>query len=184
MKSLRSIFLWTATAAAALPALAAPGRYAITTERIAAAVTSSGMQITPDQVTLFTGVVATVADPELKVQSINRGREGQTIARIGCADPTQCLPFMVTLHVNQGANLEVASYRPPPYSASFRTVQFSVRQGSTTALYLDGMHVHISLSVICLENGIPGQTIRATSLDRHQVFTAQVANDGTLRGRL
>ena len=184
MKNLRPILLSIVVAAAALSALAAPGRFAITTERIAAAVAGSGVQITPEQVTLFTSVVASVANPELKVQSINRIGDGQAIARIACADSVQCLPFMVTLHVGSAAHIEIASNQPQPYGSSYKPAQFAVRQGSTTALYLEGAHVHISLSAICLENGVPGQTIRATSLDRHQVFTAQVASDGTLRGRL
>ncbi|HVU46810.1 MAG TPA: hypothetical protein VHD85_11825 [Terracidiphilus sp.] len=184
MKSLRPILFCIAVAAAALPALAAPGRFAITTERIAAAITNRGVQITPDQVTLFTGVVASVANPELKVESIDRSGNRQAIARIACADSAQCLPFMVSLRVNDGASLEIASTRVLSSSSSFKPVQFAVRQGTTTALYLDGTHVHISLSVICLESGIAGQTIRASSLDRHQVFTVQVAGDGTLRGRL
>lgn len=184
MKILRPSLISLSVAAAALSALAAAGRYDITTEHIAAAVTNSGVQIAPGQVTLFTNVVSNVANPELKVQSIDRSGDGQAIARMACADSTQCLPFMVTLRVSSGTNLEIASNRPAPYSSAYKPAQFVVRQGATTALYLDGTHVHISLSAICLENGAPGQTIRATSLDRHQTFTAQVASDGTLRGRL
>jgi len=183
MKLFRSA-LFLALAVTALPALAAPGRYAITTERIAAAVSGNGVQVTPEQVTLFTGVVASVANPELKVQSIDRSGDGQAIARIVCADTAQCLPFLVTLRVANAASIEIASNRPAYYAATSRPAQFVVRQGARTALYLDGAHVHISLSAISLENGVPGQLIRATSLDRRQVFTVQVAGDGTLRGRL
>jgi hypothetical protein len=184
MKIFRPSLICISILAAALSALALPGRYAITTERVAAAVSSNGTQITPDQVTLFTNVVASVANPELKVQSISRAGDGQAIARIACADSTQCLPFMVTLHISNATNVEIASNKPEYYGVPSRPTQFVVRQGATTALYLDGTHVHISLSAICLENGIAGQTIRATSLDRHQVFTVQVASDGTLRGRI
>lgn len=176
--------LWIVLAAATLPALAAPGRFAITTERIAQAVSSSGMQISPDQVSLFTGVVASVANPELKVQSIDRAGTQGVIARIACADSQQCLPFLVALHVKDSDVAEAAVARSTPANSTFRPAAFVVRQGATTALLLDGAHVHISLSVICLENGAPGQMIRATSLDRNQVFMVRVAGDGTLRGRL
>jgi hypothetical protein len=176
--------LWIVLAAAALPALAAPGRYAITTERIAQAVSNNGVQVAPGQVSLFTGVVASVANPELKVQSIDRAGSQGVIARIACADSQQCLPFLVALHVKDDDAAMAAVARTAPAASTFRPGVFAVRQGATTALFLDGMHVHISLSVICLENGAPGQTIRATTTDRHQVFTVQVASDGTLRGRL
>jgi hypothetical protein len=179
-----SLLFSIVVAAAALPALAAPGRYAITVERIAAAVSSSGVQVSPDQVTLFTGVVSSVADPELKVASIDRAGQQRAIARMECSSSQQCLPFVVALKVKDGGSIEIASTRPASPVSTFRPVTFAVRQGSTTALYLDGDHVHISLSVICLENGAPGQTIRATSQDRHQTYTVQVASNGTLRGRL
>lgn len=171
-------------AAAALPALAAPGRYAITAERIAEAVSNSGMQVSPEQVTLLSGVVSSVANPELKVQTIDRAGDQRAIARIGCANTQQCLPFVVALRVKDDEGTQMASYRPVSSGSMSRPASFAVRQGLTTALFLDGNHVHIRLSVICLANGIPGQTIRATSLDRQQVFTVQVASDGTLRGRL
>ena len=176
--------LCIALAAAALPALAAPGRYAITTERIAQAVSNNGVQVSPDQVSLFTGVVASVANPELKVESIDHAGSQGVIARIACADSGQCLPFLVALHVTDGEAAEAVMTRFTPAASTFKPAAFAVKQGATTALFLDGTHVHISLSVICLDSGAPGQTIRATSLDRHQVFTARVASDGTLRGRL
>lgn len=46
-------------------------------------------------------------------------------------------------------------------------------------LLMDGNHIHIKLSVISLENGSAGQTIRVSSQDRRQVYTAQIV-DGTL----
>ncbi len=184
MKRRGSILFWIVFAVMALPALAAPGRYAITTEQVAAAVSSSGVAVSSNQVRLFTDVVANVNNPTLRVQSIHRAGDRGVVARMACADSEQCLPFMVALQVRDSETAEAASYRSVSTASTFRQAAFAVRQGSTTALYLDGTHVHISLSVICLENGVPGQTIRATSLDRLQVFTVQVASDGTLRGRL
>lgn len=180
----RAAILIGFTLAAVLPALAAPGRYAISTEQIAAAVSSSGVQVSPEQVTLFTGVVSSVANPALQVQSINRTTNQGVIARIGCASSEQCLPFLVSLRVDGGQNAELALNQPAPSAPVYSPAHFVIRQGSRTALYLDGAHVHISLSVICLESGVPGQMVRATSLDRRQTFTALVASDGTLRGRL
>jgi flagella basal body P-ring formation protein FlgA len=49
---------------------------------------------------------------------------------------------------------------------------------------LDGTHVHVRLSVICLENGAQGQMIRAASQDHQLMFRVKVAGDGTLEGRL
>jgi flagella basal body P-ring formation protein FlgA len=49
---------------------------------------------------------------------------------------------------------------------------------------LDSERVHIRLSVICLENGAPGQMIRVTGKDHRLVFTAQVIDGSLLKGRL
>jgi len=59
-----------------------------------------------------------------------------------------------------------------------------VRSGSPATLMLDSDRVHIRLSVICLENGAPGQRIRVTGKDHRLVFTAQVIDGSLLKGRL
>jgi flagella basal body P-ring formation protein FlgA len=49
---------------------------------------------------------------------------------------------------------------------------------------IDGGHVHIRIPVICLENGVPGQTIRATDKEHHRIYIAQVIEDGLLQARI
>jgi hypothetical protein len=49
---------------------------------------------------------------------------------------------------------------------------------------LDSDRVHIRLSVICLESGVPGQTIRVTGKDRKLVYRAEVIDGSLLKGRL
>ena len=51
-------------------------------------------------------------------------------------------------------------------------------------LLLEGNHVHIRLTVICLENGTKGQTIRVASKDRKLTYKAEVIEDSTVRGSL
>jgi hypothetical protein len=183
MMQLRPILSWIFIAMAALPAAAAPRRYAITTERIAAALSNGGVPVLPEQVTLPANVVASTADPVLKVMSIDRAGGQRALARLECASSQQCLPFIVTLRVS----MEPAEASPRVQAAVFSSPRPStplVRAGSPATLHLEGAHIHISLSVICLENGAMGQTIRATSKDRHQVYTVQVVRDGVLEGRL
>jgi hypothetical protein len=171
--------------AAALPAAAAAGRYAVTAELIAAAVSSNGVAISPDQVTMLTGVFASVANPQLRVISIGRAGNQRTIARLECAATDQCLPFFVALRTDDNTNAALAvSIAPAPVAVKTRTAQIAVRSGSTATLLLEGPHVQITLPVICMQNGSPGQTIRTTSPDRRQSYVAQVGADGTLKGRL
>jgi len=181
-KSIAVLALFTAVA---LPSLATPGRYAVTAEQVAAAVSNQAVPVSPDQITLLSGVVATVAIPELRVTSVSREGDQRAIARLECADSSQCLPFVVALRVDHFTS----AYRAPVSSqraaaTRYRPADFAVRAGSAATLLLDGPHVHINLNVICLENGAPGQIIHATDRDRRQVYTAQVVQDGILEGRL
>jgi hypothetical protein len=181
-----SIVFLVLFAAVALPSLAAPGRYAVTAQQVAAAVSNQAVQVSPDQVTLLSGVVANVAAPELRVKSIDRAGDQRAVARMECADSEQCLPFIVALHLGHGESVDPASpssQRSAPVSQP-RPAAFAVRAGSPATLLLDGPHVHINLNVICLENGAPGQIIHVTDRDRRQVYTAQVVQDGILEGRL
>jgi hypothetical protein len=179
----RSISCWMFSMVAAMPATAASGHFAITTDRIAAAVSSSGVQVSSAQVTLLTRVVANIAEPELKVKSIDRSNGARAVARLECVNPEQCVPFMVTLHMDS-QTATTMSDRPAPVITQVRPSAPAVRAGSPATLRLEGTHTHISLSVICLENGATGQTIRAASRDHRQVYKVQVQRDGTLEGRL
>jgi len=177
-----TILSWALCSAVANPAAAASARHTLTAEQIAAAVSSNGTPIAADQVTFFTNVVASVADPQLKVKSIDPAGDRRVIARLECARPEQCLPFLVTLRTGGSADAvtpqvhvaAVSNAKPAPL----------VRSGSAATLRLEGPHTHISLTVFCLENGVEGQIIRAATHDRHQVFSVQVKGDGTLEGRL
>lgn len=178
----KSLPLCLLFAAAALPAAAASGRYAITADRIAAAVTARGMQVTPDQIVLLANVVASVADPEIRVKSIDPAGEGRAVARVECANSEQCLPFLVAVRFGLNPVPIVPPVLPP--TPPKKPSAIVVHAGTRVTLLLEGAHVHITLPAISLDSGAQGQTIRAASLDRHQTWTAQVVADGILEGRL
>jgi hypothetical protein len=189
MTRCKAILSYIILGVAASPAVAAPGHYAISTDQIAATVSRMGMQVTPQQVTLLTDVVATIASPALKVRSIERWSNERMMARLECENQAECLPFFVGLRVSQksepassvnsteGATLFSPTSRPSPKA-------FAVRNGSPATLLLDSDRVHVRLSVICLENGAPGQTIRVTGKDHRLVYKAQVIDGTLLKGRL
>ncbi len=188
MNARRSISFVALCAAVALPAAAASGRYDITAGQVAAAVTSGGMPVSPDQVTLPAEIVASVPDPVLQVRSISiaRSGEGRAVARVECAIPQQCLPFIATLDFDTRLTTD-----PVPQSSHGRipaqtqpTSPVVVRAGAPATLLLEGTHVHITLPVVCLESGATGQTIRARSPDHRQVYIVQVVREGVLEGRL
>jgi hypothetical protein len=189
MKQLKAILSCTFLAAVVCPAVAEPGHYAISTEQIAATVSRMGVQVLPEQVTLLTDVVATKVSPALKVRSIERWSNERMMARLECENREECLPFFVGLRMGRGSttastgNLVEGS---PLFSSgpAGSSKAFVVRSGSPATLMLDSDRVHIRLSVICLENGSPGQVIRVTGKDHRLVFTAQVIDGSLLKGRL
>lgn len=182
-----SILISVVLAVMAVPAFAASGRYRITTEQIAATVTSSGVHVSPDQISLLSEVVSSVANPPLTVMSIDRAGDQRAVARLECTASDQCLPFLVALHIGPANSAEIVAAMTHGSTASSvrsKTLPVIVRAGSPAILLLNGTHVHVRLSVICLESGAQGQMIRAASQDHQVVFRVKVAGDGTLEGRL
>ena len=174
-------------AAAALSAVAAPVRDVITAAQVAAAISGAGMQISARQVTLLTDVVSTDSAPILKVQSMQPWGNHQIKVRMSCARQEECLPFFVAVRDNDQNVLQRVSEDsrgPSPARSRPDPKSFVVRSGTPVTLLIDGERIHIKLSVICIENGAPGQTIRASSMDHKQTYSAEVVDGTLLRGRL
>jgi len=190
MKRFKVILLGLLLVVAGLPAGAGTGRYAISTEQIAATVSRYGIEIAPDHVRLLSGVMATTAAPRLTVRSINSWGNERLMARLECASREECLPFFVGLEIarDSGAGAPVRSTTEegtgPQSSATPARKDNVLRKGSPATLQLDGERVHIRISVICLENGAPGQVIRVTGKDHRLVYTAKVLDGSLLQGRL
>lgn len=175
----------------AIPAAAQSAHYPIAVDRVVAAINSMGLQIGPAQVTLLSTPVASTPGPRLSVRSIERWNDARMMVRMECEDPQQCVPFFVAVRSNavNTANSAVnSSDRPVPVvmAAASRTPSVApvLRAGSQATLLLEGNHIHIRLSVICLDGGSPGQTIRVTDPDHREVYTAQIIDGATLEGRL
>jgi hypothetical protein len=177
---------WFLVLPAALPAMAASGRFAINPEKVVGAMAGIGMQVSPAQLTLLSDAVASTADPELRVQSIQRWPGDKVVVRVECATEQQCLPFFVSVRLGNTAPVQVAmvnasiSAEPSPRSTS----TMAVRAGSPATLYIEGDHIHIRVAVKCLQSGSIGQTVRAEGPDHQQTYTAQVTGNGVLKGRL
>lgn len=176
-------------AAAAIPAAAATGNDLITTEQVVAAMSHAGMQVSPQQVTLLSEVVASTDAPALKVESMKRWDDHRMMVRLDCASPDQCLPFVVAVRLAQDnevrpVSAETSRALPAAAPAKSSSTAPTIRAGAAAVLLLDSNRVHIRLSVICLENGVTGQTIRVASKDRRQFYTAEVVSESELRGSL
>jgi hypothetical protein len=171
----------TLSAALALPAATPTGHVSITATQVASAITGAGMNVSADQVSLLTDVVASSASPKLEVQSMEPWGDRRMRVRLSCANQEDCLPFFVAVRVGPDSAAQQASGSSP---ARLDPKSFIVRAGAPAILLLEGAHVHIRIAVVCLEGGAPGQTIRVASRDHRQTYMAKVVDETILRASL
>lgn len=189
MRFYRLVSIMIVFAGLSLAGQAASDREVITTSQIATAIRAAGLQVSAEQVTLLSDVVAKTRTPVLSVESISPWEGNLARVRLNCVSSEECLPFVVTMRrhpTNEVQRVSVAS----DLSASPRSLtevprsKVVVHIGSSAVLLLDGGHVHIQLAVICLENGSVGQIIRVTGRAHERTYIAEVCSDGLLRGTL
>jgi hypothetical protein len=144
------------------------------------------MKVSAQQVTLLADVVASTSKPRLRVASMERWGDHRVKVRMDCASNAECIPFLVAVNLNNGDAIPAAldSATTAASRSASESKSIAVRAGEPAILYLDGEHVHIQLTVTCLENGAPGQTVRVVSKDKRRTFSAQVFSEAVLKGRL
>ena len=182
-----TLLLGFVLSAAVASAAALPQSHALITQaQIAAAISAAGLEVTADQVSLLADVVATSAAPSLVVESMQPWGDHRMKVRLTCTSSEQCLPFFVALHLNAQASPHAVATSDPAAIASAKidAKNFVVHAGAPATLLLDGGHVHIRIAVVCLENGVAGQTIRVASRDHRQTYVAKVVDDAVLRASL
>ncbi len=172
-----------------VPAKAASRGEVITTGQIALAIGDAGMQVSASQITLPADVVAKTTAPLLRVVSVGAWAANSSRVRLACVISEECLPFVVIVHRGRSDRSDgavIAANPQPPKHPSAETSKSKVviRIGSPAVLLLEGGHVHIQLAVVCLENGVVGQTIRVAGRERGHTYLAEVCSDGLLRATL
>ncbi|MGC9199482.1 MAG: hypothetical protein ACP5E5_11190 [Acidobacteriaceae bacterium] len=209
----RWVWVLVGMAFAALPTCAAP-TYQITAAEVAGVMRAFGISVSNQQVRLLSNVVATTSVPNLQVDSMTPLGSERMMVRLKCTQAAQCLPFNVTVQAGQirvtqpgvqrpgtspssvaqpGAMQSSQRTAPAPAPARFSAqrpagnlsgTNFLVRSGSPAVLLLEGEKVHIRVQVVCLENGVAGQTIRVAGKGNHKIYTAEVESYGVLAGSL
>jgi hypothetical protein len=186
MRRMRIVLLVVAVLWSVFPAWPATRQYAVTTAEIAKALNKAGVEVTPDRVALLADVHATIPEPTLKVRSLEKSGNQKIVARMECENNQECLPFFVGVQPGPGeTNMPSIVTSPRPVAISYPAFSsFVLRTGTTATLQLDGEHVHITIPVICMENGAVGQIVRVTDKSRKLVYRAEVIDSGLLKGRL
>ena len=88
-------------------------RKPISREWIMDALISSGVQIAPQQLEPLSSMTAAVANPRLKVMSVEVLDGESDLARLQCERVNTCLPFYVLVHWGQPGDVQPAPFRPP-----------------------------------------------------------------------
>jgi len=59
-----------------------------------------------------------------------------------------------------------------------------IRTGQRATIVLQGENLRATTSVICLQNGQRGESIRVSSLDRKRIMVGEIVGPGLLHGTL
>jgi Chaperone for flagella basal body P-ring formation len=158
-------------------------RTRISRECILRALHSSGVSILPNQVEELSGMTAAEPNRPLKVLSIDMLDADSDKVLLRCEHPNTCLPFYVLVHWGR---LEDGSVSRPGQTdrkqaqPEQRAGNLLVRSGRIVVLILDGEYIHMTMPVLCLQNGGRGQQVRVISKDTKKRYVARVTGPGVV----
>ncbi|MGA9811405.1 MAG: flagella basal body P-ring formation protein FlgA [Terriglobales bacterium] len=162
-------------------------RMPISRDCILRALHSSGVSILPEQMEELSGMTAAEPNPPLKVLSVDMLDADSDKVLLRCEHPNTCLPFYVL--VNWGRLEDGSAARPgrPDNKAAQsdrQAVNPLVRSGRTVVLMLEGEYIHMTLPVLCLQNGGRGQQVRVISKETKKRYVARVTGPGVVTSAL
>jgi hypothetical protein len=146
-------------------------------------------------VRLAAPVTASVAEPQLAIQSFVPTDAHHAQLLVECRVHTECLPFYVTAvwpteinlvsqHIGLGVTATDQQHAAPSNSPNPNQTGDVLKPGTPATLLIDDNKLHITLRVVSLQAGVPGDKIRVVTTDRRQVFVAELLGNGILKGSL
>ena len=162
-------------------------RTPISRDCILRALHSSGVSILPGQMEELSGMTAAEPNPPLKVLSIDMLDADSDKVLLRCEHPNTCLPFYVLVHWGQledGSTSRPGQTDRKPAQPEQRAGNLLVRSGRTVVLMLEGEYIHMTLPVLCLQNGGRGQQVRVISKDTKKRYVARVTGPGVVKSVL
>ena len=159
--------------------------FRITAEQVRSALESAlqarGIQASlPD---LKIGATPKVDSPDLKLKVLDVSRDvphHTWNARVVLADAPGAVPFWVT--ASEGESLAALRAGQDSRPARILPARPLLRSGQHAVLQLNDPGFHITLPVVCLENGFPGKEMRVRDEVNGRVHVALVGDDGQLQG--
>ncbi len=169
--------------------------FSLTGEHVARALFAKGIQIPDGHVSLLADVVAAEPNPALHIvtmmpvsgQLSGKRFESRFLLKVACHLTSECLPFYAIViwpaRPAEGPSRGSSLVSADPSSELQPGAVVTMRAGTHAKLLMDDDRSHIQVNVISLENGMAGHRIRVASLDRKQVYMAEVISANLLRGR-
>ena len=139
-----------------------------------------GFQFCPTRWKQLSGMTAAEPNPPLKVISIDMldGESDKVLLR--CEHPNTCLPFYVLVHWGKtGGAATRPGQRDTEAAGSSRRTCWSAAEGPWSSM-LDGEYIHMTLPVLCLQNGGRGQQVRVISKETKKRYLARVTGRGVV----
>jgi len=172
---------------------AAPARFPVTSDQVVAAMRDRQLPIEGLHVTMPALITASIDHPSLNIESMTLLSPRNAQLKVSCRERGVCLAFYVsatwpaqsatvTLPPGLGrtdvqtgeAKLERTATRSEP----------TLRAGSQATLLFEGDRLHIRMRVVCLQGGATGDTVRVSTPDHKQTFTAEILSPTLLKGSL
>ena len=158
-------------------------RTPISRDCILRALHSSGVSILPEQMEELSGMTAAEPNPPLKVLSVDMLDADSDKVLLRCEHPNTCLPFYVLVHwgrLEDGSTSRPGQTIRKAAQPEQRAANLLVRSGRTVVLMLAGEYIHMTLPVLCLQNGGRGQQVRVINKDTKKRYVARVTGPGVV----
>lgn len=162
-----------------------PARTLVSPEQAAAAMRAAGFDTSADKLQMLSAVT-TNPDATLRVVKVVTASSGKVLAELACNESSGCLPFYVLAAESTPAAVAMPReiHNNPTVKVSATRTQPLVVRGQPVTLIIESTDLRITLPAICLEGGLPGQTIRVASPDRKRIYHAEIVNKATVRSTL
>ena len=159
----------------------------LTARPIVEALHNAGVEGDAGEIEFVGSVPVSDTDAVLRVTGFRTLNAGTVWVRLVCRRAQDCLPFFILFHPAEKGIVPSFSVLPDSKTqrASIQKTRSPslVRAGSRATLLLKSGPASIRTSVICLDSGERGASIRVRNLATKRVLAAQVVDRGLVEAR-
>jgi hypothetical protein len=159
----------------------------LTARPVVEALHNAGVEANVGEIEFVGSVPASDTDAVLRVTGLRTLKTGTVWVRLVCRRAQDCLPFFILLHPVEKGIVPSFSILPDSktQSASIQKTRSPsmIRAGSRATLLLKSGPASIRMSVICLESGERGASIRVRNVATKRILAAQIVDQGLVEAR-